>query len=252
MKRCPICGNTFDDSMRFCQLDGAALVDGAGDVLPVDDDETKALNYPSSSTAGQTTFDEPKDNAFSPFGDVSSTNIDSSPFSNASSANSPPFGGAPASPFDLPDYKIDSTPFGEPPPSNYGAFDEAQNQYGQPLAQSSWTPPPAPDAGWQSQNIGANTPFAPPVVGAQGQNQTLPILSLVFGILGFVLVCCWGGIPFGLAASIMGFIAMQNVKKDPMQYGGNGLALAGTILGGIAFLLGVLILILAIFGKLVR
>src|SRR5688500_18739316 len=29
MKKCPTCEKTFEDSMRFCQIDGTALVDDA-------------------------------------------------------------------------------------------------------------------------------------------------------------------------------------------------------------------------------
>ncbi|MEJ7861653.1 MAG: DUF4190 domain-containing protein [Pyrinomonadaceae bacterium] len=32
MKKCPTCGNTFNDGMRFCQTDGTPLVEGADDV----------------------------------------------------------------------------------------------------------------------------------------------------------------------------------------------------------------------------
>jgi Domain of unknown function (DUF4190) len=103
----------------------------------------------------------------------------------------------------------------------------------QPLQQNDWTPPPAPGAGWQDQGLGATTPFQPPVA-MQGQNQTLPIISLVFGILS---VCCYIGPITGIVALITGYLGMKNVNADPNQYGGKGLAMAGMIVGGIFFVL---------------
>src|SRR6476646_7806802 len=34
MKKCPTCGKTFDDNMRFCQVDGTPLVDDASAATP--------------------------------------------------------------------------------------------------------------------------------------------------------------------------------------------------------------------------
>lgn len=243
MKRCPTCQNTFDDSLRFCQLDGTLLVDDAGsgglpvdplktmvggapihddenDLLQLGDDATKTLTSPTDSQSGQTPFDA----------------------NNAGTS----------SPFDSSNYQTPSTSFSEPlPPTSFNpsqfdapqnSFDSAQNQYGQPLQQSSWTPPPAPDAGWQSQNIGANTPFQPPMVGAFGDDKTLPIVALVCGILS--LTCC--GPITGIVALITGFMGKNNADTNPQQYGGRGLALAGMIMGGISLVLTVLYVIFVV------
>lgn len=107
--------------------------------------------------------------------------------------------------------------------------------FDQPLQQAEWTPPPAPEASWQNQQIGANTPFQPPVVGS-GQNQTLAIVSLVCGILG--IVCC--GLFTGIPAIITGYMAKNHADKDPSQYTGRGLAIAGMIMGGISILFSIL------------
>lgn len=264
MKRCPICQNTFDDSLRFCQLDGTLLVDDAGTIdssgLPLDplktmvggapirddeddllqlgdDDATKTLSSPYDSPFGQTPFDAsaPSSDSFSQTG--------SSPFSNESSGL-PPFGSPQSTPFDTPNYQSPSTPFSEPPSFNQGQFDAAQNTYGQPLQQS-WTPPPAPVAGWQSQNVGANTPFAPPMVG-MNQDQTLPIISLVCGIIS--LMCCWIGFLLGPAALITGYLGKKNADDNPNRYGGSGMAMAGMITGGIGTLISVGYFLLVIIG----
>ena len=125
--------------------------------------------------------------------------------------------------------------------------EQVENQYAQPLEQSSWTPPPAPDSNWQNQEIGQNTPFQPPPAG-NAQNQTLAIVSLVCGILG--LLCCWSVVP-GIAAVVTGFIAKNKAEQNPNEYGGRGFALGGIILGGISLLFGVILLVLHfVFGVL--
>ena len=137
----------------------------------------------------------------------------------------------------------------EPPSSPFGQtpFGGAANQsYNQPLQQQEWTPPPAPEASWQNQDIGQNTPFQPPPANA-GQDNTLAIVSLVCGIAS--ILCC--GLLTGIPAIITGYIARNRVTENPMQYGGGGMAMAGMILGGISIVLTVLIIILQIaFGAL--
>lgn len=201
--------------------------------------------------------------------DIVPPRADSSPFSQESSGQSD-FDNIPSppipSPFDSsmpPAYQSPSSPpFREPEqqydtpndPFRQSSFEQPQTPFGQqsapynaPMQQTEWTPPPAPEADWQNQNIGANTPFEPPHI-HHGENQTFPIVSLVCGILAFVLICCYGGIPFGLAALILGFLGMQNVNKDPAKYGGKTLAIIGMALGGIAFVLNIILLIFGIAG----
>jgi hypothetical protein len=83
----------------------------------------------------------------------------------------------------------------------------------------------------------------------QTQNQTLPTISLVLGILGIVTVCCYGGITLGAAALITGVIALNQEKSDPNKYGGRGLAIGGIVTGGIGFVIGIGIILLAIIGS---
>ncbi|MDQ3178983.1 MAG: DUF4190 domain-containing protein, partial [Acidobacteriota bacterium] len=154
-----------------------------------------------------------------------------SPFDNPSSPPIPsPFDGSmvgyqapskPKPPFDEPKKPSDAaqdsfnqSPFGE----QQSPFDQ------QPLQQANWSPPPAPDASWQNQEIGQNTPFQPPSAAGSGQNQTLAIVSLVLGILS--IPCC-GFILFGIAALVTGFMAKSKAEKNPNEYGGRGLALGG-------------------------
>lgn len=106
----------------------------------------------------------------------------------------------------------------------------------QPIEQSNWTPPPAPEAGWQNQQIGQNTPFQPPAT-SQGLNQTLPIISLVLGILS---LCCYLSPLTGIGALITGYLGIKNVKSDPSVYGGKTMAIIGMILGGLFLVIGII------------
>jgi len=106
--------------------------------------------------------------------------------------------------------------------------------------QTNWQQQPPlgePLAQWQSQpqNI-RNQPFGAPAF-VQSADQTLPTIALVLGILSVLLICCWGGgLPLGLGAVITGYLGMSNVDKNPMRYGGRGLAMGGLILGIISVL----------------
>ena len=145
-----------------------------------------------------------------------------SPFSEPKSASKP----EPA--FREPEVESNQSPFGQQASSS-------------PFEQNQWTPPPAPVSDWQNQEIGANTPFQPPVA-AGGQNQTLAIVSLVLGILG--LVSCGIAAPFAL---VTGFMARKKIANNPNEFGGSGLALAGMIIGAIGTLLLVLFILYVIF-----
>ncbi len=80
-----------------------------------------------------------------------------------------------------------------------------------------------------------------------GQNQTLPTVSLIFGIIGFLTICCWGGLPFGIVALITGYLGYTNANSNPVSYGGKGLAIGGMILGSINLLIMFLLVIISIF-----
>ncbi len=149
------------------------------------------------------------------------------------------------SPFDEPKLPPkESEPMYREPQESSGQspFGNAE-PFNQPLGQAEWTPPPAPVANWQNQNLGADTPFHPPTAPA-GQDQTLAIVSLVLGILS--IPCC-GFVVFGIAAVITGFLAKKKADENPNQFGGRGMALAGMIIGAITTVLGLILTILQIF-----
>lgn len=315
MKKCPTCDKTFEDSMRFCQVDGTPLVDDAPafdpyatvvaprqEVLtPVADPEPVGIDEVSIelSAAEPSTpaIAEPDEVLDLPQSDPLKTMYVSEDEMRAALGNTsepeeqimeippvpmpeppkfvepeleaPNFGSVtpPPSPFDAsppppavePDYSEPATmiqpempafqaaepvtpPYMEPEPAApvFNAPFEPQQSDVQ-----AWTPPPAPDASWQNQEIGQNTPFQPPVGGTEGANKTLAIISLVTGILS--LFCCGWFVP-GIAALVMGFIARGKANSDPAQYGGAGLALGGMITGGVSIVLGIIVVALYMLG----
>ncbi len=70
------------------------------------------------------------------------------------------------------------------------------------------------------------------------QKATLSIVSLVLGIVGLVFSCCCLGVPFDIAAIVVGIIAKK--KNVPKQ----GMALAGIILGAVALVIYVITVII--------
>ncbi|MBA3353349.1 MAG: DUF4190 domain-containing protein [Blastocatellia bacterium] len=277
MKRCPTCDKTFDDNMRFCQSDGTPLAEDA----PLDPYKTMVarpedIAAATSSATSDDVLDLPDEPDFAKTMIASEDEIRAEMKARDGGDENvidipplvepdPPKFSEPApppSPFSTPDPIGMSvppipSPFDSPKPTSYDppsfaepepireepAFNPFEQQSGGQMAQAEWTPPPAPDAGWQNQQIGQNTPFQPPPAGVS-VNQTLPIISLVLGIAS---LCCYISPLTGAAAIITGFIGMKNANNDPQNYGGKGLAIAGMIVGGIFGLLSILYWIFIIF-----
>lgn len=95
-------------------------------------------------------------------------------------------------------------------------------------------------------------PYSPPQAFSGSKDQTLPIISLVLGVLGFLTICCHGGVPMGIGAVITGYLGMKNADQNPQKYGGKGIAIGGLILGAIGLLSGVIWIILTIMGSIAR
>jgi hypothetical protein len=280
MKRCPTCDKTFDDNMRFCQTDGTPLVEEApidpyktmvarpediAAAMPADQSED-VLDLPADADMAKTMYaseDEIRAEMAArdeqvidipPLVDPAPPSFSEpapppSPYSSTDTSSVPPI----PSPFDEPKrstyeppvYEPSTPSFAEPEPvKDEPAFNPFDQPASAPIAQAEWTPPPAPDAGWQNQQIGQNTPFQPPPAGVGGVNQTLPIVSLVFGI---VSLCCYISPVTGIVALVTGFMGLKNANNDPQNYGGKGLAIAGMITGGVFLLLGLLYWIYIIF-----
>ena len=75
-------------------------------------------------------------------------------------------------------------------------------------------------------------------------NSSLAVASLVAGILGITFIPILGS----LVALITGFMARKEIASNPDTLGGDGLALAGVILGGLGILLGIMACCLLLVG----
>lgn len=137
--------------------------------------------------------------------------------------------------------------------------------YGQPPYGS---PPPPPGGGEPPYGSGAYPPYGggqPPYGGGQPpygdgwpphggynipgyggqmppQTSAMAVTALVLGIVGLLGFCFCYGI-LGLPGLILGIIAMKEIKASNGAKTGHGMALAGSITGGIGLALGVLMFV---------
>lgn len=116
-----------------------------------------------------------------------------------------------------------------------------------PMNWTNSSPPPVPSA-WQNSPVPVNSQFMSSSA-PFGQNQTLPMVSLVLGVFSIILFCCFGGIPLGIGAVVTGYLGMSNADKSPQTYGGRGLAIAGIVVGAISLVGSILWLLAAALGK---
>lgn len=75
------------------------------------------------------------------------------------------------------------------------------------------------------------------------QTSTLAVVSLVFGLLAWTFVPILGAI----VAIITGHLARGEIRRDPERMEGDGLALAGLILGYLSLLMAVIVIMALIF-----
>lgn len=94
----------------------------------------------------------------------------------------------------------------------------------------------------------ARNPFEPPPIGSYGGGYSDPrlapkasseaVAALVCGLLA------WGCFPLGFLAIWLGVRARRASRENPAYVGGENLALAGIIVGGIFAAIGVLMMLL--------
>ncbi len=101
----------------------------------------------------------------------------------------------------------------------------------------------------QNQQLSPNQQFNPPAI-RQQQDQTLPIISMILGILSLGIFCCWiAGLPLSIGALVAGYLGMNNANNNPMQYGGKGLAIGGMVIGAIGLIMSIIFMIIGLIGK---
>lgn len=80
----------------------------------------------------------------------------------------------------------------------------------------------------------------PPMYEQPVQTSGMAIASLVLGLLGF----CFS--PLGLIALILGIMAMSRIGNPANRQSGHGMAMAGTVLGGVSMVLGTVVLLIGL------
>ncbi|WP_433551507.1 DUF4190 domain-containing protein [Micromonospora zamorensis] len=134
--------------------------------------------------------------------------------------------------------------YGQPPAAPYGQQPTSGQPYGQPTSGQPYGQDPY---GQQQPQYGGGPtyPNAGYPQGAQGQNNTLGLVSMILGIASIPLVCCFYlGIPVGIAAVVTGYLARQKVAQG--QANNAGQAKAGLICGAVGVGLGIILIILSI------
>ena len=118
-------------------------------------------------------------------------------------------------------------PRDQPLPGGWIAPDERP-----PMSPGAWTPP--------------QPPYSPPF--NKQTSQGLAIASMITAIAGVVSAGCLGPLP-GIAALIMGLVALSQIKREPDKYGGKPFATAGVIIGAISVAFYVLLLLFFILSR---
>ena len=98
-------------------------------------------------------------------------------------------------------------------------------------------PPPQPPPGGGGFVPPPPAGYTPGAMAYAGtRNDGLAIASLICGIVGIACFFICLGVVLGPAAAIMGFISRQRIAASGGMLGGGGMALAGLILGIVAFI----------------
>jgi hypothetical protein len=91
--------------------------------------------------------------------------------------------------------------------------------------------------------------YPPVMVAVAPPNNGLAVTSMILGIVGIVLIWLYGiGLLAAIVAVILGHVAVVQIRNSAGTQGGNGMAIAGLVLGYIVAVPAVLCLLLVIFG----
>ncbi|GAA1361939.1 DUF4190 domain-containing protein [Catellatospora chokoriensis] len=144
-------------------------------------------------------------------------------------------------------------PYAPPPtPNPYAPQPVSGDPYAAPpVSADPYAAPAVSGAPYSPQPTGAyGVPFTPYAQGpaAPGTNG-MAIASMVLGIVGVLLCCCYGiGALPGLIGAVLGHISLKQVKQTGQQ--GRGMAIAGIATGWSAVALTAIMVVLLIIGVL--
>lgn len=134
------------------------------------------------------------------------------------------------------------SPYGQP---QYGQAQPGQSAYGQPqYGQSQYGQSPygqAAPTGPAYNPYPAGGPYYP---GVENRTNDKATWSLICGVAGFFCLSILAGIP----AIILGFIARAEIKRTGGRQEGNGMAIAGIVLGILTVLIAIATVAFFIYG----
>ncbi len=214
---CPNCGYNNQPNNRFCVRCGI-------------DVSVPAPAETSSFETGQPTAPAP-------------------PPASAPSVGLPPTGPhAPPNPWGAPHPPGPYAAAGAPPPPPYPgpATGDPTNPFAppaayQPPAGPPGQPPGRPPSGYPPPGVGPYAPYPQPYAPSGYQAQPtngLAIAALVLSLVGWI-PCGIGS----LAAVVLGFVARSQIRASQGRQGGDGLALAGIIIGFVAIAFWILVVV---------
>lgn len=127
----------------------------------------------------------------------------------------------------------------EPPPTIMAPA----GAYATPNVSSAELPPSSPE--WRPpQRVTPEWKPPPPPTYVQPQNKSLAIAAMIIGIISVTVGwLCLGPIP-GIAAIILGAVALSQIKKTPERVGGKQMAVIGVVTGSLTVLIYIGIMIL--------
>jgi Domain of unknown function (DUF4190) len=138
-------------------------------------------------------------------------------------------------------------------PTGYGQVPQYPDPFGSPVQPTEYTidpqvsPPPPPPPPYPPAGYGV-PPMMPMQLATRGQNNTLGLLAMIFGILSIpLLACCYLGVPFGVAAIVLGILGAGKANRGEAD--NKGMAIAGVVTGSIAMGLVVVGIILYAVGS---
>ena len=116
-----------------------------------------------------------------------------------------------------------------------------------PSTESDNTPKSTPSTqNYYEDDSVAENPYRDETTYVEQKTEPMAILSLIFGILGFLPIPFIGGLGC-IAAYVLGKNSIKKIDKNPKKFKGRGMALAGKILGTIGItlmIIGLIILLL--------
>jgi hypothetical protein len=153
-------------------------------------------------------------------------------------------GGTPPAPQDPFAQRFGALDPGRPSPTAAPTTPPAPSAPMSPVAATPGVPPPPYQYGPAPMYGGYGVPGGPqPIFIQQPKNNGLALASMVVSIAGVVLLVCYGiGGAAGLVGAILGHVARRQIRER--EEGGDGMALAGIIVGWVT--VGISLLILAI------